>query len=564
MAQVIKITTTKMLPNDAVLVQKGSDQFFAIRRANKTVLCPLTPCGKKYRIESRKWYAQYNGIDGKVKRRPAFTDKSASFKLAEELEKRATMRRMGCAGSSETLFELSMADLIERFAKYLKSKNNTPDYCTMTEGRIRRLCDGAGIRVWGQITPSAVLDWLSAEREKETMGIQTSNYYLVAIKELCNWAVNESIATENPLRSAKPMNAEGDVRRRRRAISADEFVLLVDAAREGKPIQGMNGPERALLYVVAAWTGFRRGELASLTVSQLQLDSDEPTITVSAAYSKRRRRDVIPLHPSVVELVRAWLVQNPKKPSDKVFDLASSNGYIRSTSKMMAADLAAARVAWIEEEKDKEVKAKRQASDFLVYEREENVFADFHANRHTFITNLGRSGVSPKLAQTLARHSDIRLTFDIYTHVDQDEQTTAISTLPSAPPLTRATPIKSPETYAIEIEPAPAPSQEQAQEAPENEAPSLVEIVEDAKTFALQFAQTDRGECHLGSDDGSETPEGVVTGSLPQTLYLSGFSGDCQSMTDKKESSPGWARTTDTRINSPLLCQLSYKGVFLY
>jgi len=46
----------------------------------------------------------------------------------------------------------------------------------------------------------------------------------------------------------------------------------------GKSIQGMNGPERALLYVVAAWTGFRRGELASLTVSEIQLDGDEPTI----------------------------------------------------------------------------------------------------------------------------------------------------------------------------------------------------------------------------------------------------------------------------------------------
>ena len=561
MAQVIKITTTKVLPPNAVTVQKGDERFFVIRRAGKPVMCPLTPCGTKYRIESRKWYAQYNGIDGKVKRRPAFTDKSASLKLAEELEKRATMRRMGCATTGETLFELSMAELIERFAKYLQSKNNTPDYCKMTEGRIRKLCEGAGIRVWGQLTPSAVLAWLSAERESKSMGIKTSNYYLIAIKELCNWAVNESIASENPLRSAKPMNAEGDVRRRRRAITTDEFVLLVDAAMNGKPIQGMNGPERALLYVVAAWTGFRRGELASLTVSQLQLDGVDPTITVSAAYSKRRRRDVIPLHPSVVELIREWLVVNPKKSSDKVFDLASSNGYIRSTSKMMAADLAAARAAWIEEEKDDDAKAKRKASDFLSYESNDSAFADFHANRHTFITNLGRSNVSPKLAQTLARHSDIRLTFDIYTHVDQDEQAAAVSTLPSPPPLTRGTKAEKPGDPLVEKKAVPKPPKGGDAEDQESERSEPVESADSAKTFALQFAQDHRGGCHLGSEDGSETPEGVVAGSLPQTLDLSGFSGDCQSMTDKKESSPGWARTTDTRINSPLLCRLSYKGV---
>src|SRR5262249_50709344 len=44
------------------------------------------------------------------------------------------------------------------------------------------------------------------------------------------------------------------------------------------------------------------------------------------------------------------------------------------------------------------------------------LYADFHALRHSFITLLERSGVSPKTAQELARHSDIRLTMQRYTH----------------------------------------------------------------------------------------------------------------------------------------------------
>ena len=44
------------------------------------------------------------------------------------------------------------------------------------------------------------------------------------------------------------------------------------------------------------------------------------------------------------------------------------------------------------------------------------LFADFHALRHSYITLLELSGVSPKHAQVLARHSDIRLTMDRYTH----------------------------------------------------------------------------------------------------------------------------------------------------
>ncbi len=40
---------------------------------------------------------------------------------------------------------------------------------------------------------------------------------------------------------------------------------------------------------------------------------------------------------------------------------------------------------------------------------------------------LCRTNVSPKTAQTLARHSDIRLTMNTYSHVGQQEQAAAIS-----------------------------------------------------------------------------------------------------------------------------------------
>jgi len=73
---------------------------------------------------------------------------------------------------------------------------------------------------------------------------------------------------------------------------------------------------------------------------------------------------------------------------------------------MMAFDLMAARRFWIAETDDEDEKKKRLASNFLKYQDIDGKFADFHALRHTFITNLGRVNVSPKVAQTLARHSD--------------------------------------------------------------------------------------------------------------------------------------------------------------
>ena len=69
-------------------------------------------------------------------------------------------------------------------------------------------------------------------------------------------------------------------------------------------------------------------------------------------------------------------------------------------------------------------------TDFLRYKDSQGRYADFHANRHTFITNLGRVGVHPKTAQPLARHSDIRLTMNVYSHTDLAEKTAAVRRLP--------------------------------------------------------------------------------------------------------------------------------------
>ena len=54
----------------------------------------------------------------------------------------------------------------------------------------------------------------------------------------------------------------------------------------------------------------------------------------------------------------------------------------------------------------------------------------FHSLRHSFGTMLAASGVHPKTAQTLMRHSDINLTMSRYTHTLRSQEATAIESLP--------------------------------------------------------------------------------------------------------------------------------------
>jgi integrase len=80
---------------------------------------------------------------------------------------------------------------------------------------------------------------------------------------------------------------------------------------------GYDGELRARLYLMSYLTGLRRSELASLTPGSFQLAAEHPTLTVEAAFSKHRHKDILPLHPELTPLVAEWIVG--KQPTDKLF-----------------------------------------------------------------------------------------------------------------------------------------------------------------------------------------------------------------------------------------------------
>ena len=60
---------------------------------------------------------------------------------------------------------------------------------------------------------------------------------------------------------------------------------------------------------------------------------------------------------------------------------------------------------------------------------------DFHALRHTFITNIANSGASVKTQQELARHADPSMTIGRYSHSDDAQKMAAIESLPEVGPV---------------------------------------------------------------------------------------------------------------------------------
>ena len=105
--------------------------------------------------------------------------------------------------------------------------------------------------------------------------------------------------------------------------------------------------------------------------------------------------------------------------------------------KAWRADLAVARGTWLGEATTPKQSAERERSDFLQYVDSAGRYADVHALRTTFATNLIAAGVDVKTAQALLGHASAVMTLDVYAKVFHGSDEAAIARLPSYEPDTR-------------------------------------------------------------------------------------------------------------------------------
>ena len=390
--------------------------------------------GKKTKRHSKKWWGRYRDVDGSEKRVPLATDKKAAQAMLNELVVKVERIVAGLIDPAEEHLTRPLERHLDDFHAYLRAKGNSRSHSNQTVRYSRKLARDAGFTFIGDISGAQVQEFL-AKLKAKGKSISTCNHYLRAFKGFARWLVREQRTSENRLAHVGFLNEKLDRRHDRRALRADELARVIEAARSGGSIEGVLGPDRAMMYVLGAWTGFRKGEIGSLTLKSFCLDGTPATVTVAACYSKRKRTDTQALHPDVVRLFNEWMAtKKDLQPDDILFPVSRKvSGTERKTAKMMKLDLAAARKKWIEEGETDGERERRESSDFLKYCNAAGRYADFHATRHTFISNLSRCGVRPKLAQSLARHSDINLTMQVYSHVELEDQNAAIAAMPGPP-----------------------------------------------------------------------------------------------------------------------------------
>jgi integrase/recombinase XerD len=366
-----------------------------------------TKNGKPIRKESPYWYIRYRDLDGRWKDKKAYKDKTASNQKMAELTRKIELGESGCADRFEQHRHCPLAAHLKDFKQSLANKGNTVKHAELTYTRAKAIADDCSFALMADIRPTPIEQCL-ADRRKAGLSVQTSNFYLQAIKQFCVWMVSDQRMGESPIQYMRGLNVKANKQRKRRALTLDEVEKLMSATVAGKNHHKMTGPERALLYWCALGTGLRAGELASLKWQSLNLSGAEPAIILNAGDSKRRTEDFIPIREDLAELLRQWKKEQKAKPDDLVFPRFNK----REGSRVIKKDVKAAGIR----DKDKNGQT-----------------VDFHGLRHTFISNLTCGGVNPKVAQMLARHSTITLTMDRYAHTCLGDQRSALDVLPKLP-----------------------------------------------------------------------------------------------------------------------------------
>lgn len=453
MATVFRKTYTRDLPDEAVLVERGDEVFAQWNDARGKRVVAKATLGKdgaaKVLVPSPCYYGQYrDGTGRRVVRSTGCRTRQAAMAVLNDWTARAEKVKAGIISSAEDAVadhvDTPLATHFDDFIDHMAGRGVTEVHRKNTRAYLDRVARECGFRRLNDLDRTEFEKWLAA-RITDGMSARTRNGHRTALVSFANWCVETRRLVANPFDRLPKANEKADRRRQRRALTEDEIARLLDAARrrpllekitvrrgrnKGKPLGKVSeqyrkeleeiGRERALIYRTMLLTGLRRGELASLTVGQLDLDGPHPCAVLHAADEKNRQGNTIPFRADLAAELRDWLADKLARAREQAMKRSEPVparlppdtplfSVPRGLLRIFDRDLA---LAGIPKHDDR------------------GRTVDLHALRHTFGTMLSRAGVPPRVAQAAMRHSTIDLTMNVYTDPRLLDVAGAVEALP--------------------------------------------------------------------------------------------------------------------------------------
>jgi len=210
-----------------------------------------------------------------------------------------------------------------------------------------------------------------------------------ALRAFGEWAKQRGYLERQPLEGLAPFDTSP--KSIRRALSIEEITQFLDAC----------APSLRLTYEVAFLSGLRANELRSLTADHL--DHERGGLILSPEWTKNRQAGFQPLPQSLVARLGALVASGEV---DGLYGAA----YRRSGGRQAQAPRG--RLLYVPAHTEKAIAEDLKRAGIPVWTPAGR--ADFHACRVAFINLLHEDGVPLTDTQALARHSDPRLTANVY------------------------------------------------------------------------------------------------------------------------------------------------------
>lgn len=371
------------------------------------------------RVESKCYYGSFTDPHtGKRITKTLFTDKIASRRKLDQLVQEAEQRAVGMI---DRYAEHRMRPIAEHIAEYLahcEHIGHAKRHRQVKKADLKRLINDIGAKRLPDFEANTVERHLRGLKE-EGLSARKINAVRAHVIAFMNWSVKTGRTPENPLSIISKLEERTDRRRVRRPLIEDELVRMLDVAAQQDEVNRNRHTPRKLVYLTAALTGLRRGELKKITWGDLELDAS--VLRVRVGVSKSKREDLIALHPQVQNALVSFKPQDAIS-TDKIFATMP-------TMRTFYLDLERARAKWIGEAQNDAERQRRQQSDMLAKYDHQGRVVDLHAMRTTLGTRLAQQGVAPQLAQKIMRHSDYKTTLSHYTILGLSDTARAIESL---------------------------------------------------------------------------------------------------------------------------------------
>ena len=295
----------------------------------------------------------------------------------------------------------TFADECDRLMRNRRASGNYSDArMKQLDCGLKAICAYIGDRDFLEVSPTMLNDMYASMRAGEgtLTGKPASGAYVRSLHHMVslvyNQAMREGRVAANPAHFAEPPKKDSEPKKALSSAQLDAMVSQLEPTEE-----------HDCAWLLAATLGLRRGEICGLSWGDVDLD--EAMVSVEHSYDSSRNlkapktaagRRTLPLMPETAQALRDHLAAQqsrglPCGPDDPVIVTArATRVHPDIMEKWWLADRAGLNCEGL----------------------------CLHELRHTYLTQLARAGVHPKVMQALAGHANSAITMEIYTHADMD------------------------------------------------------------------------------------------------------------------------------------------------